>query len=717
MSKSIWGHSLAAAVLLAPGPVLAQQAAATDVTSVGEIETVVVTAQRREQKLVDVPISITAISAKKLQDSGVKDSTGLTAIAPGLNFVFTGAYAQPTIRGIGTSVTGAGADANVAIYIDGVYQPSQIANAFEFNNIERIEVLKGPQGTLFGRNATGGAITITTLDPSFTPSGTVSVGYGSFQEYKLSAYGNMPLGDQVAVNVAAMYDRDSGYVRNVFLDKNTSRTENFGIRGKLLYQPTQDLSFVLAGVTGYNRNNAPYSTKPIDGNNTAFRTTPALALTVPSDPFEIAEDTDGIDRSSSDGVSLTGKYNTGGGTLTSITSWQRIYAEALVDTDVTIVPKASNHTDLPEHSISQEVNYASAYDGPFNFIAGIYYYHDDSTRHTTNTKGVGGPVSSDFFYNVKTQAEAVYGEIYYNVTDDLQLIGGIRFNNENKVGHAETLFGALQTIDLDKTWSAWTPRASIIYKLDDQSNLYATYSKGFKSGSFNTTTVNNAGPPVDPEFVDAYEIGYKRASDRLTFNLSGYYYNYSDIQVGVQTNIGGVTSGILQNAAAAKIYGIDADITAVLNENFQANAGIAYTHGRYADYPGALLTTPIPGGGNVQTPGDAGGNEMIRAPAVSGYGTISYAESFDFGVMEASLTGSYNSGFYWDPGNRVKQDPFFLLNTTLAWVSPDNKYRVSFWGTNLTNAIYEEYVSVSSTGDSHSLQRPRSFGFTLTRNF
>ena len=712
MTKPRIAALLMSATLLTPVAALAQ----TTTDGPAAEEEIVVTAQRREEKLKDVPIAITAISSKQLAESGVSGSLQLSMITPGLNFAVQGAYAQPTIRGIGTTVTGAGADANVSIYVDGVYQPSQVANAFDFNNVERIEVLKGPQGTLFGRNATGGAISVTTLTPSFDNSGQLSVGYGSFNERRAKGYGTVALSDKIAADLAFTYKEDDGYVDNInpLVNGETAKARSFGIRSKILFDITENFNVVLAGGYAENHDNSLYITRPLNRNNAALRTTPSLFI--PGDIRVVNTDTDAINDAKTWFVNLKASYDLGNGVISSLTAYQDTDITLLVDSDVTSIPNSSNLTTLPQQTFSQEINYASSFEGPFNFTTGVYYYDDDALRHTVNSRGVTGPITQDYTVEVKTQAAAIYGELYYDATDSLRLIAGARYSTETKKADGTYRVGGTIQLHSERTWDAFTPRLSIVYKLDDESNIYATYSRGFKSGSYNTTTLADPNP-VSPEFVNAYEIGYKTSRSGFTFNSSAFYYDYTDIQVGVQTNVGGVSQGVLQNAATATIYGIDADMTARLSDNWRIRLGAAYTQAVYDQYTAALLTKPIAGGGNSQAPGDASGNDMIRSPEVMANGTLTYTTDLAGGTLDASATVSYNGGFFWDPGNRVKQDAYTLVNANLSWTDPSDSFKAEVWGANLTDEEYYYYVSVSTTGDSGSYQRPRSFGVMLTTYF
>ncbi|RYE78137.1 MAG: hypothetical protein EOO80_09225 [Oxalobacteraceae bacterium] len=208
---------------------------------------IVVTAQRRSERLTDVPISVTAISGEAMSAAGVAITTDLDRVTPGLTFTTTASHAQPNIRGVGSALTGPGADNNVAIYIDGVYQAAQSTLFMDFNNIQQIEVLKGPQGTLFGRNATGGAITIKTLDPGFDFDVRAGVSYGRFNDLKLTGYVNMPISDRLAINVAGLYRNMDGYITNIFNGKKIPGPNNVAFTGKLLFQPTENFRMILSG--------------------------------------------------------------------------------------------------------------------------------------------------------------------------------------------------------------------------------------------------------------------------------------------------------------------------------------------------------------------------------------------------------------------------------------------------------------------------------------
>ncbi|MFT3754456.1 MAG: TonB-dependent receptor [Pseudoxanthomonas sp.] len=682
--------------------------------SATDLDAVVVTSQRREQVLKDVPIAISAVTAELLDKAGITNVQDLGNVTPGLSFAVEGAFAQPTIRGIGTSVTGAGADANVAIYVDGVYQPSQTANLFNFNNIERVEVLKGPQGTLFGRNATGGAIRIITSDPDEYFKGNFGLGYGSFDEVTAGGYLNIPISENVAANVAANYTRNDGYVKNVTTGNEIGNMDDIAVRAKLKIQASDKLSFVLAGSYSDTENNAPFAVRPIDGNNASRQ----LGAVFPPGYYEAAMSFDPTIKTRVSGASLTAMLDLDAGTVSSITSYQDM--ENTLHSDIDNGPLYLNHVLIPswQKNFAQEVNFASNFGGAFDLVAGVYYYKDDSSLDIEVFTGNPEVQVAAVEAQVKTKAISAYAEGSFRFTDSVEGILGARFSDEEKksVGGIP----GLTLVDTSKSWSSFTPRAVLRKKLASGSNVYASYSKGFKSGNYNSVSLSPV--PVDPETVDAYEVGFKAGSRKYSFSSSAYYYDYQDIQVQIQTNVNGVLATVLQNAANAEIYGVDAELAVSVTDSFKINAGAAWTHARYADYEGAIITSPIivdgvAVGGNTQTPGDASGNRMIRTPEFTANLTGTYTKPLLGGELELSATGSYNDGFYRDPGNLLKEDPYFLVSGRVAWTSPNGAYRVSVWGRNLLDEEYLFYVNNTSSGNSGAPAMPASYGIKFETFF
>jgi iron complex outermembrane recepter protein len=717
MSASNLVVFLAASALI-PSLTRADGPMPTDQASLAEI---VVTAQRREERLKDVPISITAVTGAQLEQAGVANTTDLQQITPGLLFANAGAFAEPTIRGIGTAVTSGGSDANVAIYVDGVYMPSQESNVFEFSDIQRIEVLKGPQGTLYGRNATGGAINITTLAPSFDPHGDLSASYGSFNETTVKGFLSGPIvADKLAVSVSAIHDDDDGYVKNNYDNGHLGSLREDAGRIKALWTPTDKLGFTLSVDVADISNLQGYSLKPLGGN------TAIAGAAIPINPYQVSLNDTPVDHTRSYGASLTGTYDFDMFRLSEITAYRSTDVSILTDLDRTAQASQYASFGSRQRTFTQEIDLNSTADGPLRWVGGAYFYHDRANEDNLNVSGF-------HLFNtaqVGSRSGALFGQIDYKVLPQLVFTAGLRYSVERRdffisqTEGYEAVEGGAPTLTASKTWSAATPRVALRYDLTEDSNIYASYSEGFKSGTYNTTTFS--GTPVNPEKVHAYETGFKFARGPLSLDAAAFYYDYTNLQVQVITPATGLTT--LENAASAEIYGAEVQFQGQVDQHFRLNAGVAWTHSRYVSFPNAVVfvpqataaqcpTNPNRPCGNAQAAADVSGREMIRTPELTANIGISYSQSFPKGRLNAALNEYVSSQYFWDASNRLKQPAYQILNAELGWSPAGSNWTLSVWSKNLANALYEYYVTDSATGDDVSYAPPRQIGVKLNYKF
>lgn len=316
----------AASAVLTPHLAFAQStAAATSATAApagqnaaepsDAIAEVMVTARRKSERENDVPLTINVESREALAESNIVSIKELTQVTPGLNFTFIGGAAQPTVRGISSESTGAGAENNIAIYVDGVYQPAIYGNSFDLPDVDHVEVLKGPQGTLFGRNATGGAILVYTRNPEFTPSGSFEVSDGIFNgganDMRYKGFYTAPLSDNVAFSVSAQYAKNDGYFNDVLRDQRAGGIDDRNVRAKLLIKPADGVTLLLSG---YYDDRADYSVFATQNIDSPFPN-------VPTKPFNVADDTIGFNKVKSYGTSLKADFEFAAGTLTSLSAW------------------------------------------------------------------------------------------------------------------------------------------------------------------------------------------------------------------------------------------------------------------------------------------------------------------------------------------------------------------------------------------------------------
>jgi iron complex outermembrane receptor protein len=721
---------------LAPVAALAQSAAgAGKVADPPAVTEVVVTAQRRSERLVDVPSSVSVVTSKQLTNSGIQDSRDLRLLTPGLNISSQGTYVQPTIRGVGTTVTGTGADPNVAIYVDGVYISSQGSALFDFNNIDQIEVLKGPQGSLYGRNATGGAIVVSTRAPSLTKaSGSFDASYGSFDEVALSAYLNVPLSSMFAFNIAAYSRKNDGYTHNLALDgKDSSYTNSRGVRARLLFEPDPDFRAILTASYIKQADNTAYSYRPLDGN-TQFPNT--VAAHIPNNDYtDISLNDDPTNNLEYKTVSLNIDWSHAWGKLTSISSYADTSFPFETDLDGSETPyETFVAAPQTEKTVTQELIYTSPVIGPFSWLGGLYYYHDDAiTQARVAVGGVYYPIPAlQPYVQATANAYAAYAEGKLDITRRLHLTVGGRFSDETKqVTNRDGGPGGVLMLDAGHTFTAFTPRAALRYDLSDKSSTYFSYSEGFKSGLFDGGATGACvspvrpdpncpykGVPVQPETVDAYEVGYKYNDHSIVFSTSAFYSQYKNIQINA---LNPQNMQVLYNAAAGEIYGADAEATDRLNENFSLHAGAAYTHGRYTNFPLGQNYVPIlvngQPEGNTQVVANDAGNTLIRTPEFTAFGSLTYQHQLPVGRAESTVTASYSSSYFWDVDNRLRQPAFVILNANATWHSPSDTWKITVFADNLTNEHTELYVREAAVGDFVSYSKPRSFGVGIGFSF
>ena len=676
----------------------------------GSLEEIVVTAARREERLQTVPISVTALTSETLEKIGVDETSQLAQVTPGLVLARNSAIFQPTVRGVGSRAATAGDESNVAMYVDGIYQPETFSGAFDLLEIQRVEVLRGPQGTLFGRNSTGGLINVITADPSFDPHGNASLRYGRFDERSARGYVTGGLTDWLAADLAALYYKDDGYVDNLLGGNRLADRRSAAARSKLLFQFSGSAHAVLSMNYADQDDRAPVSFEPIDGN-TVGRATPTAII--PQEPWQAALSFKPIAHVQQWGTALQVKVNFDAVDLDTATSYQENKLHSLTDSDASMVSIASVDSHQRSENWSQEVRVTSRGDQRFQWLAGVFGFLNTSRYEPFVVGGPNGVTSSTLYATNRTGSVAAFAEGTYAFTDAWRLTTGLRYTYEDRHFVARRIPVGTGPVDSKTSFDQTTPRVSLQYRFTDTSNVYATYSRGFKSGVFNTGGLNPK--PVKPEILDAYEVGMK--ADLLTWlrtNLSVFYYKYKDIQLS-QRDPNGVS--ILQNAAAATMKGGEAEITAAVVRDFDVRLGVAVLDATFDSFPNAAVTRPLPAGGNSQVFLDVSGNDVIRAPNYTVNLGLNYQHIFAPGTLSASANIYRSDKFYWDYLNRLQQPAFTQINAQIGWTLPDDHWKVTLWGENLTDKAIEQNVVTSTLGDYTFYQKPRTYGVTLSAKF
>lgn len=717
-SRKILAASIA---IIAASP---QAFSATTETAKGAFDEVVVTAQRRTELAVDVPISITAIDAEQLGQGDVQRLSDIGKLTPSLRFDNTGGFAQPTIRGVGTAVVVAGGGSNVAVYTDGFYSPNPLMANGELLNIKSIQVLKGPQGTLFGRNSTGGAILVTTSDPSTQESIDAEISYGSYnaQTYKVYATGGA---DMVAFDIAGSLRKGDGFIDNIATGSDhDGEYENSAIRigGKLelsdrfsallryTHTDTDDASPV--NVNFYKKNGKIYSTAALSG------------ATVATKPDEVSNGYQPLFTSQDDTTQLTLKADLNFALLTSYTQYRDEIGTHHHDFDASAEEIFHYKYDTTDQIFTQEFLLSSLGKGRLQWTTGLFYFEDKTAFEKNKLSFFGSPFSPSGGSGVSSNSIAAFGDMTYALLNDLYLTVGLRYSKD-EITDAYFYDNATATIrtdvpDIDD--DELTPRVALRYEINPSSSVYASYTEGFKSGILNVGGGTLVDVEVKPEKIKAYEVGYKYSAGDLMFDVATYYYDYKNLQVASYV----ANSSVIQNAANSTVYGLDGQIRYAVTEHFEINVGAAYLHAEYDDFEKSQVWVQCPDSKcNPATPagffepqyGDAAGNEMQHSPKFTGTLGANYKTDIAGGLLNISGTLYHTSDFYFDSSEAYKQDAYDLLSLRAAWTDPSSHYTVAVFGDNLTDEEYRTQVLPQRFGTLSTWGTPRTFGVSLGLHF
>jgi iron complex outermembrane recepter protein len=735
-----WAYGLASAALSLTA---ASGAMAADAPPDNAISEVVVTAQRREERLQDVPVAVTALSGDQLQAAGVEGAKQLTQVTPGLNFTQSIYSPQPTIRGIGTRGVGAGDESVVPIYVNGVYQPFLVSADMQLNNIARVEVLKGPQGTLFGRNATGGAVNIITKSPAAGFSGAAQLSYGRYDQKigKLYVTGGT---DKLAADLAVIYNKDDGYIRDVNTGAKYGSQDDFSIRSQIRFDPTDNSSFTLALGHTLNDDTTASANLPTDGNTNARQFVPSIF--VDTQPFTASLSLPPRNQFKQNSASLTGVVHFDGFDVNTVSGYAENRLNALADSDATTARILEIAVAQGSTSFYQELYATSTGDGPFGWIAGGVFYRDHSgngpkfgfattissscrTRAAvTNLCTALNTINSIGLSSITTESWAGYLQGTYRFTDALALTVGGRYTSEKRTFFSQTLAPAVATpLSGGRTWSRFTPSANITYKLNPRVNLYAKAGEAFKSGLFSAYSLTGIGGPVtvntvNPEKVRQYEVGVK--SDPLPWlriNAAGYYTQYRDLQASARY----LGQAITESIPEATIYGGELETIIQPVARLNITGGLSWLHGEITKHdPNATVNPPISNAnclarygvpapcGNDTVAADIKGKKIVRTPFFTTNLGANYTVGLPVGELVFSGNVYYAGKSYWDALNRVEEPAHTLVNAEITWNSPDNRFSATLWGENLGDETYDLTVG-TSTSDTKVLARPSTYGVRL----
>lgn len=671
------------------------------------------TAQKRSENIQNVPISISAMSAETLSKMGIERTDDLGVAVPGLQFDRRSSEALIRIRGIGTASTNVGDEPSVAVYVDNVYEPSPDAVILNLNNVERIEVLKGPQGTLFGRNATGGVINIVTRTPSMQPSLEMEAGYGNFDTVEAKMYGTTGIGESIAADLAVAYDDQSeGYITNRTLGKRTGTERDIALRSKWLFNLGDNTHLTFTGSYTDRDDSIGMPSQPRPGT-LGFGGTPYSG-----NFYTVTENLDEAAKHTMASASIRLDQSFSNFDFVSISAYQHETHKSTVDQDGTPLPVINGHVVNDVATVTQEFQLLSNGGGPFKWILGAFFFNSTPRYNPLTIDGLGvaplGTVRS--FVEAESTSYALFADTHYNLTDSTGITLGVRGTRDNLKLTGDTGFSAipaaLEPAPFERSTDSKEPtwRVGLDHHLASHLMVFGMYSRGYKSGVYNSVVTSGVpSAPVKPEIVDAYELGFKSDAADGLWQLNGSLFRNVAKDLQVYSNIpGGV---MLSNAAKSTIQGLELNTLLAPTDHLELSLGVSWMHSKYDRFPNTQLFPPSPTGGNLDTVyGDVSGNQVPQTPDFTSSATIAYRLPVSFGEFRTSLSYLYNSGFFWEPNNRIKEPPLNMVNGEIGWRSRSQRYGVKVWGRNLLNKEYSINSSSSVFGDLYSPAPPRQYG-------
>jgi iron complex outermembrane recepter protein len=696
----------------------------------GRLEEIVVTANKHSENAQNVPIAISTVSETALTQAGVGSTLDLGMKVAGLTMESGFNGLQPHIRGIGTTAVSSGNESSVATYIDGIYIAVMSGGMLSLNNIAQVDVLKGPQGTLFGRNATGGVINVRTKDPTQDLHIDASATYGNYRTESGNVYITGGLTKDLAVDFAAYGSHQGkGYGTNFTTGDQVNRTEEYALRTKWLYTPTDDLQI---------RFSADTSSINDDGLS-AYTLVPGTAVNRPgqapyvqnnSNPWDTDNAYNPVFIFRQSGVGATVDYDAPFAKLTSITGYRTSHKDNAWGVLPTPDPVEAAGWIEKSDQFSQELQIASLPSSPITWVGGAYYLHARvGYQPFTITGPIIAPLNELAWRDYQTtDAKALYGQASAPIYENTHLTLGFRYSIERRAITGEESFdfspasgipSFVELTDANKLFKKPTWRVALDHQFTPTFLAYVSFNTGFKSGVYESIPPSGPGAtPVKPESITAYEVGIKTdLFDRtVRFNAAAFLYDYKEIQVNIFNSI----STILENGAGARLYGFDFDLTAKPVDRLTLDLSGAYVHDRFTSFPNGSITTSIPfadGGGRAGSSGDLAGNRLPYTPDFTATAGVTYEVPVADGGVMFNVNYAYEDGWYFGADNsNLRQPAFSTVNGQITWKIGNSGAEFGLWGKNLTDSAHATFFNYANNPYGYSdriLTPPRTFGIRV----
>jgi iron complex outermembrane recepter protein len=731
-----------------------------------QLEEVVVTAQHRAENVQDIPISVSALGADSLKKADIFDAGSIAQNVPGMAYAeFSPGQANISMRGVSSVDDGAGLDNSTALFLDGVYIGRGASINFDMFDLDRIEVLRGPQGTLFGRNAIGGAINVVSAKPTDELSIKAGATVGNEGILRYQGYLSGPFSDALKGKITLSHREHDGYVRNLILNKDQQDEDQTSVRAQLLL--SLDSSEWLLSVDSMEDEREDMGRTPVVNGNFDYL---SVLAKLGAGARESAAPIDGFSNREASGFSLQGDIEFTSGVLTTITAFRQaetdwemasIGAPAgggsdFLDDDPTTndVFGVDVNDDIVEDidTFSQEIRWTSTLDGNFNYTAGFYYFTEETDRIEQfkldrNSISAGQVTLGNEYAGTfnETTSYAVYGQGTWELSEQWSVTVGARYTVDEKdytavsvncdlvrdgdpsvlgtqfenftacagIGGSLNIIAEAFEASTNEDWDDFSPKFAMQYRPQDNLMFFASVSKGFKSGGFGGSQGVQAAAtqPVDPETAINWEFGVKTdvLDDSLRINATTFYTDYEDLQVVRFGPVAGTAFGAFQttNIGSADITGVEVEVTWFLWDGFNIEANYAYLDTEVNDL---ILDTA---GGQI----DASGSDLRQAPQNSYSVAFNYNVETSVGFVDFNLSFSHADEQLNDYINQnTTIDAYDLVGSRLSWTSPNEEWEVALWGKNLTDKDYFSHTYVIGPGVIGSWAAPRTYGLSVNWN-
>ena len=720
----MWGTHRGAALLaicaagIAASPALAAEPAETEATGAqdsGALDTIVVVARKRQENVQSVPISITALTGAALQQRGVARVGDLIGTVPNLTQDGGGSVLGAMgIRGIVSQTRNIGFDSGLGVYVDGVLTVRPNAADQELPDIATLEVLRGPQGTLFGRNTTAGAINITTRKPSLDGiEANARTAFGNLGTIEASLFATAPIvTDRLGVKIAGSIATRDGYITNLFDGSKLNNLNRKSLRGGLLWKPTETLEVALSG-NWLKQADRLLLGQVADNTSGGLAGLPGYF----TDPYTVSQDHSSLQSREIWGANLNVDWHVGGFTVTSISAYGDNRSRLIDDDDARPIPLSTSDFQDRARQFTQELRLASPTGGKIDYLIGLYYLHQDAdANRATTVNGPPGPsaytgaISS--ISNLRTNAYAAFASANWRPLPGLTISGGLRVNTESKdlvFDQTNTSFIALPQLSarLHRKDNNLSGNASVTYEVVPDTRLYVSAARGFKSGGFNPDIVGSTDISFGPEKAWSFEAGIKSDlfDHKLRINAAGFYTDYKDLQVSALVG----AAFQIRNAAAAHIKGFEVEVTGRPVRALELNAGAGYTDATYADFPGCAPST------------NCAGQRLPFVPKLSLNAGAQVTQPLGDGHLTGRLDLSWRSGIYYEATNTPdgRLPGYVLVNGRLGYSFAGDRLTIALFGRNLFDNRYRDY-SFYLAPFAERLVRwapPRTYGIEMTTRF